>query len=362
MLKVGIIGCGGIAEYHREHFQHYTDIAKLTAFCDIIPERAKDFAKKENVDESHAYDNFKDMLKNERLDCVFICVPPYAHGEIEDWLIDRKIHFFCEKPLTLDMDLGRRISKRVKQEGIITSVGFQGRYNTVTVPAVKEFAKNNIIPFVNIGRVSRVPAAPWWKDKKLSGGQLVEMTIHQLDHLRNVLGDPEMVFSVAQRGFIPEGEIEGYDTDDLSSTIIKFECGTICTLTTGCYAKTSDCFKGNIVYSARDKRGELTPGVKFDVFGEIADEPEKESFTAIKGDGGLGAASDKAKTYADPNLYEHGLLCDRTFLEAVASGDSSKIRCDYQEGLKTVAFGLACNKSMETGLPVYYKEFLGNLD
>ena len=46
------------------------------------------------------------------------------------------------------------VAKKIKEEGIITSVGFQGRYNTVTVPAVKEFAKNNVIPYVNIGRIS----------------------------------------------------------------------------------------------------------------------------------------------------------------------------------------------------------------
>ena len=46
------------------------------------------------------------------------------------------------------------------------------------------------------------------------------------------------------------------------------------------------------------------------------------------------------------------MLCDRAFVEAVVSGDGSKIRSDYEDGLKSLEFALACNESMDTGCPV----------
>ncbi|MBQ7334529.1 MAG: gfo/Idh/MocA family oxidoreductase, partial [Clostridia bacterium] len=52
------------------------------------------------------------------------------------------------------------------------------------------------------------------------------------------------------------------------------------------------------------------------------------------------------------NEGDAGLPCDRTFIEAVITGDPSKIRSSYRDAFKSVSFTLACNKSMETGLPV----------
>ena len=46
------------------------------------------------------------------------------------------------------------------------------------------------------------------------------------------------------------------------------------------------------------------------------------------------------------------MACDRTFVEAVLTGDASRIRSPYADAVKSLAFTLACNESMDTGLPV----------
>ena len=69
----------------------------------------------------------------------------------------------------------------------------------------------------------------------------------------------------------------------------------------------------------------------------------------VKGDGALTAAGG-ALEYRE--THDAGVLCDRTFIEAVISGDGSKIRSSYRDAFKSVAFTIACNKSMETGMPV----------
>ena len=86
------------------------------------------------------------------------------------------------------------------------------------------------------------------------------------------------------------------------------------------------------------------------MFGEKPAEPEegKDGFV-IKGDGALGAAGGSI-VYREEG--DAGILCDRTFIEAVISGDGSGVRSPYRDAFKSVAFTMACNESMATGKPV----------
>ncbi len=351
MMKVAMIGCGGIGEYHLSHLTTFGDIAQLAGFCDLILEKAEKFAQ-ETGGGAMAYTDFRVMLTEVKPDAVFVCVPPYCHGEIEEELINRNIDFFVEKPLTLDMELAKSIEKRVAEKGLVTAVGFQCRYDMLA-EHIKEFARQNPIPFVDCTRFGSIPEVFWWKDKKLSGGQLVEQTIHQLDYIRYVLGEPETVFSMAARGFV---EAADYDTDDLSATVVRFENGALATIGTGCYAESGDAFDSKTVFSAKDKRGEMKLLDTFEIFGGQQQEENEIGNLVVKGDGGLSSVSKNGLVYQ--NEGDPGFLCDRTFLEAVLSRDLSKIRSTYSDALKTLAFGLACNKSMETGLPVHVQDLL----
>ncbi|HBL82243.1 MAG TPA: hypothetical protein DD391_06540 [Clostridiales bacterium] len=352
MMKVAMIGCGGIGEYHLSHLTTFGDIAQLASFCDLILERAEKFAQ-ETGGGAMAYTDFRVMLDEVKPDAVFVCVPPYCHGEIEEELINRNIDFFVEKPLTLDMELAKSIEKRVAEKGLVTAVGFQCRYDMLA-EHIKEFVRQNPIPFVDCTRFGSIPEVFWWKDKKLSGGQLVEQTIHQLDYIRYVLGEPETVFSMAARGFVEA--VDGYDTDDLSATVVRFENGALATIGTGCYAESGDAFDSKTVFSAKDKRGEMKLLDTFEIFGGQQQEENEIGNLVVKGDGGLSSASKNGLVYQ--NEGDPGFLCDRTFLEAVLSRDQSKIRSTYSDALKTLAFGLACNKSMETALPVHVQDLL----
>ncbi|MBQ8369834.1 MAG: Gfo/Idh/MocA family oxidoreductase, partial [Clostridia bacterium] len=107
MKKLAIIGCGGIGSYHLGHFLGFKDIVELAGFCDLIPERAQSFVEKAGC--GKAFTNYVEMYDEIQPDMVFICVPPYCHGEIEFETIKRGIHFLVEKPLALDLNLAREI-------------------------------------------------------------------------------------------------------------------------------------------------------------------------------------------------------------------------------------------------------------
>ena len=105
-IKCGIIGCGVIAPTHVESYQKIEGVIVKSA-CDLIPERAQAFV--ETAGSGKAYTDYVTMYDEVQPDMVFICVPPYCHGDIEFETIKRGIHFFVEKPLALDLDLARKI-------------------------------------------------------------------------------------------------------------------------------------------------------------------------------------------------------------------------------------------------------------
>ncbi len=341
MKKLAIIGCGGIGEYHLEHFLAYDDI-ELAGFCDIIPERAEGFVKK--AGKGRTFADFREMYDKVAPDMVFICVPPYAHGDIEFETIRRGIPFFVEKPLTLDVGLARRINALVTQKGLITACGFQCRYSSI-VDVTRRFAVENDIAFVCCNRMGGIPGVEWWSDKARSGGQIVEQTIHNFDMIRYILGDPVEVYTVGTTGFVDGGE--HYKTDDLTVTSVRFASGALGALSTGCYATGGSCCDNKIIFSAKDARLEHYIIEKAVIYG--ASVSPDDSASIVKGDGKMCSTADGAVIRDDGQA---GIRCDRTFVDAVLTGDASRIRSPYSDALRSLEFTLACNLSQETGAPV----------
>jgi len=344
MKKLVIIGCGGIGTYHLEHFMKYDDV-QLAGFCDIIPERAESFAKKAG---GKAYADYRRMYDELQPDMVFICIPPTAHGEIELETIRRGIHVFVEKPIALDLSLAKRIRDAATAAGTITASGFQCRYSSLVEPTRQFIGKHEIV-FVECARIGGIPETPWWIKRATSGGQIVEQTIHQFDIIRYMFGEPDTVFTLGTKGFVTG--VEGYETEDLTVTAVRFKSGALASISTGCYASDGAAFDSKITFGARDARLDHYILNKVNIYGGKTAEAVDESGLVIKGDGTL-SGSDKDSVRSIMEVGDAGFLCDRTFVDAVISGDSSKIRSPYADAVRTLAFTLACNQSMDTGLPV----------
>ena len=341
MKKLCIIGCGGIGTYHLGHFLDYKDI-ELAGFCDLVIEKAEAFVKR--AGQGKAYADYRVMYDEVKPDMVFICVPPYCHGEIEFETIARGIPMFIEKPVALNLDLAYKIRDAIEQAHLITAVGFQCRYADI-VDNTRAFVESHEVPFVECVRMGGVPMVEWWRDKSRSGGQIVEQTIHNYDMVRYMMGEPAEVFTLGARGFVKG--IENYDTDDLSTTVVRFKNGALGSLSTGCYAETGEAFDSKIIFSAPNARLEHYILDKVRIFGAKAE--DADNGLIFKGDGTMAAAGEglviKAKNDA-------GVLCDRTFVDAVLTGDGAKIRSPYADAVRTLEFVLACNESMATGKAV----------
>lgn len=344
MKKLAIIGCGGIGTYHLGHFLDYTDI-ELAGFCDLIYERAQGFVEK--AGSGKAYTDFRVMYDEVQPDMVFICVPPYCHGDIEFETIRRGIPMFIEKPMGLDMDLVYRIRDEIQKKRLITAVGLQCRYAKI-VDDTRDFVDNHRIAFVECVRMGGVPMVEWWRDKQRSGGQIVEQTIHNFDMVRYMMGEPVEVYTMGARGFVTD--VVNYDTEDVSTTSVRFANGAVGALSTGCYAKNGEAFDSKITFSAKDCRLEHYILGKVNIFG-VKQEEKADNGLIFKGDGTMQAGEGGCVTIQEDGAYG-GVQCDRTFVDAVLTGDPSKIRSPYADAVRTMEFVMACNRSMETGLPV----------
>jgi len=352
MKKLAMIGCGGIGGYHLEHFMNFKDI-ELVGFCDLIPDRAESFVHKSG--KGKAFTDFRKMYDETKPDMVCIGIPPYKHGEIEFDTIERGINMFVEKPVSLDLDMAKEIRDKIKAKNIIAASGFQCRYDNIN-EAAKDFISKNEIVVMQGSRVGGVPEVDWWRVKDLSGGQLVEQTVHNMDMLRYLLGDIELVYSIPTRGFIKDSEWPGYNTDDISTTIFKFKSGITGTMMTGCYSLNGAAWDSKFTLGTRTARLDYYLVSHVNIYGiEEEKKAEESNGGIIKGDGMQKPNEGETGIRVNSNI-DFGTICDRTFIDAVITGDPSKIRSPYCDAVKTLALVLACNESMKTGQPVKVDE------
>jgi len=101
-VKLGIIGCGGIANgKHMPAMKKIKDV-EMVAFCDIIPERAEKACKEFGVEGAKAYEKYAELLKDKSIDAVCVCTPNLSHSEITVAALKAGKHVMCEKPMAIN--------------------------------------------------------------------------------------------------------------------------------------------------------------------------------------------------------------------------------------------------------------------
>ncbi len=320
-IKIAFIGCGGIGNYHFGHLLNFDDV-ELVGFCDLIPQRAEDFQKR--AGSGRAYTDFKIMLANESIDVCYICVPPCAHGEIEELVIGTYgLHVMIEKPVCLDPIMADKISAMINEKNLVSSAGFQDRYLDI-IDETKKFLEGRRIGLISGAWVGGVPNVWWWMKRSTCGGQIVEQNIHLFDMLRYLIGEPESVFTAAGRGLVDTNLYDGYDTEDYSSTMVTFKNGIIANLFTGCYHVNGGTIQNGLTFYATDATIEYK----------------------LRHSAKLSTACGTREVF---NQKEQGTILDRTFIDAVRAKDPTMMRSPYEDAVKSLKFTLACNESMDTG-------------
>ncbi len=322
-VKVGFIGCGGIAKLHADILSKFEDV-ELRAFSDVEKNRAEAFATRYG---GRAYGDYREMLEKEGLDACFICIPPYAHVDQEILCAERGIHIFVEKPVALTLEKAVEVLNAVRRAGIITQVGYVRRF-------AESYAKARSILLERGGRVGLfeawwiggVAGGPdhWWRRRELSGGQLVEQTTHLVDLARWMTDD-----EVAEVSAFFEEELlkdlPNFNIESASAVIMRYRSGAVASITSTCAAQPKGMSVG---FRVTARNLQVMSGSSW--WSVIVVEGEK---------------SEALEVSADPYTVQ-----DRHFIDCVKAGRESEV--PYLEGVKALEITLAAVKSAKTGQPV----------
>lgn len=315
VVNIGFIGCGGIARTHIERLAKIPE-AKMVAFYDVVPQKAEDLAK---LAGAKAYPNLQQMLDGEKLDAVYVCVPPFAHG-FEPEIVERGIHLFVEKPVALTMKMARKIERAITKAGVLCSVGYMWRYFDTTALAKKILEENGPIGMVEgfyIGPYG-FPPGHWWIDKAKSGGQTIEQSTHVFDLARYLVGDVLRVYAELDTRLLTD--VPGFKTEDVSVVTLKFRNGAIGVILSTCASRRTFA-DANLKVLAKDvvvEHGGHSGIVRIYLDQEIRE----------------------VRSTVDPYLEEN-----RVFVNAVATGDGSAIKSTYSDAVKTLEVTIAANEA-----------------
>jgi predicted dehydrogenase len=314
-VKIGFIGFGWIARTHLERLQEIPE-AKAVAGAELDPDRRREVALKYGL---RAYEDYRQMLDQEELDGVYVCIPPYAHDGQEKEIVERNLALFVEKPVCLDLTYARQTAELISARGVINAAGYMCRYLDVVEEAKRIIGTS---PIVAIRGFYFAPLSRnyWWRRAELSGGQIVEQATHVIDLMRYFAGE---VAQVSGEGFLGVmTDIDGYNIHDATTVNFRFANGTIGNLMTSCVLTN-----------------EYSPGLEIITRGRRIcwlDWPPRARLIQLDG------VDSEFVSKQDLFIRE-----DQAFIKAIVTQNQSQIRSDYLDATKTLELTLAAQEAVE---------------
>jgi predicted dehydrogenase len=140
-LKIGIVGCGKIADGHIEEIQKL-NCARVVAVCDLEPILAEQLALRYSV--LHWYSDFDRMLSEHRLDVIHIATPPHSHLALAQKSAEAGCNVFLEKPLALNATDGRRLINCFEKNNRKMTINYWYKFETPSLALMEFVAKGKL--------------------------------------------------------------------------------------------------------------------------------------------------------------------------------------------------------------------------
>nr|WP_220036004.1 Gfo/Idh/MocA family oxidoreductase [Modestobacter versicolor] len=222
-MRVGVVGAGGVGARHARTLAGLPDV-EVVGICDPVPAGRDALAAELGVAP------LADLgaLLAARPDAVWLCVPPFAHGEPERAVLRAGLPFFVEKPLAADLGTAERVAAAVADAGVPTATGYHWRHLD-TVAGAREALAGAPLRLVQARWWGTTPPPAWWSQADRSGGQVVEQATHVLDLLRVLAGEVAEV-----TGLAAASTTAGRDVPDATAAVLRLASGAVGTVTTSC--------------------------------------------------------------------------------------------------------------------------------
>ncbi|MGD9050139.1 MAG: inositol 2-dehydrogenase [Anaerolineae bacterium] len=186
-VNVALIGAGRIGRVHAENLVFRIPEANLVAVSDVFMEAAETLAADLQI--PTVSQDPAPILEDESVDAVLICSSTDTHAQLIEAAAEAGKQIFCEKPIALDLDKIDRALATVERAAVKLMVGFNRRFDP-NFRRVHEIVSHGEVGAPQILRItSRDPAPPPIEYVKVSGGIFLDMTIHDFDMARYLVGD-----------------------------------------------------------------------------------------------------------------------------------------------------------------------------
>ncbi len=292
-MRVAVVGCGRMGR-ERAMAAASFGVEPVLLF-DEDSSRAKSLA-----DECPSARTVKgsDVLFDERLDALFICVPPFCRGPLELRAIGSGIPLFVEKPIGVTAGQVRAVLDNLVRTPVLTAVGYMNRYRN-SVSCAKAILRSRNIIGISAHWAGKKYGVPWWGVLEQSGGPFNEQATHLMDLFRYLADGVEPLYAAARAP-------AGVDTTVLA--VMRLPGGGLGSFLYSCEAKEKDIL---VVIETLEGMLELR-GWDLDLARNTIDEsrPEPESKPIFE-----------KETHA--------------FLQAVATGNKNLILVDFEEAYQT---------------------------
>jgi len=346
-LKLGFIGCGGIACCHGETYKKLADRVEFVACCDIDEGRAKNY--KEKYGYQKYYTDYHQMLAENKFDVIEVCTWNSAHAECTIAALNAGANVKCEKPMAMNTQEALAMKEAAEKNGKLLMIGFVRRHGNDAATAIDYINEGYLgdIYYVKASYLRRAGfPGGWFGDKSRSGGgPLIDLGVHVIDLSRYILGNPKPVTvfgatfdKIGMRnlkgnggGWMSMTEVDKpiFTVEDLATAMIRFDNGAVLYVEASFNLNMSDKTPGGLVFYGSKAGLTLDPfELHTEVNGRLAD-------IQIHGDTGCG----------DFFFYE-----DKNFLDSVEG--KAVCKAPAEDGVELMRILDAIYESAKTGKSV----------
>lgn len=332
-LGIGIIGAGRIGKVHAESIAFRIPEARILAITDVNRQAAEAVASRCRIPDIAASSD--EILRNPEVQAVLICSSTDTHAPLIEQAAAAGKHIFCEKPISHSLAAIDSALAAVDKAGVKLQIGFNRRFDSNFARVRQAVVSGEIGAPRLMHIISRDPAPPPASYVRLSGGIFLDMTIHDLDMARFLIGDEvEEVYTAGAVMVDPAiGEAGDLDT---ALIVLRFRNGVIATI--------DNCRQASYGY---DQRVEILGSL-----GKIATENRFPNQAEIST--GESVRKDLPLNFFMDRYLESFAAELRAFVEAVLGDRPTPVT--GIDGRIPVIMGLAARKSHDERRPVRLAE------
>ena len=236
MMKVGIIGCGNIADIYIQNSKKYFNNFEIIACADIKEEASKIFAEKYNVSQL----SVEDILAHREIEFIINLTIPNVHYEVSKSILKSKKHSYSEKPLSIEFDDGKKLNELAKKNNVYVGCA-PDTFLGAGIQTARKLIDDDTIGKVQLGSISMaVPGHEIWHPNpdfyyQYGGGPILDMGPYYFTALVNLLGPvanvESKIKSVYEKRVIGNGKRKGQEIKvDIPTSIVshlEFKSGTL---------------------------------------------------------------------------------------------------------------------------------------